>query len=202
MLRKIDKNEKKRAIALAAIPLLAEFGLVKTSVEMIATKANVAKGTVYLYFKTKEEIILEIWNYADELLYSNRQKRFKDCTTATQKLVIYFDYSILEEDYSINTLLKILAMNMSIILNLSHKGLVKNFKLERLKELDDLEKIIKEGVYTKEFKVVDTRLIATLFSNMFKGTIISAISLCKGIEEIREEVHAQKNLLIDMLQQD
>lgn len=202
MLRKIDKNEKKRAIALAAIPLLAEFGLVKTSVEMIATRANVAKGTVYLYFKTKEEIILEIWNYADELLYSNRQKRFKDCTTATQKLVIYFDYSILEEDYSINTLLKILAMNMSIILNLSHKGLVKNFKLERLKELDDLEKIIKEGVYTKEFKVVDTRLIATLFSNMFKGTIISAISLCKGIEEIREEVHAQKNLLIDMLQQD
>jgi len=202
MLRKIDKNEKKRAIALAAIPLLAEFGLVKTSVEMIATRANVAKGTVYLYFKTKEEIILEIWNYADELLYSNRQKRFKDCTTATQKLVVYFDYSILEEDYSINTLLKILAMNMSIILNLSHKGLVKNFKLERLKELDDLEKIIKEGVYTKEFKEVDTRLIATLFSNMFKGTVTSAICLCKGIEEIREEVHTQKNLLIEMLQQD
>ena len=202
MLRKIDKNEKKRAIALAAIPLLAEFGLVKTSVEMIAARANVAKGTVYLYFKTKEEIILEIWNYADELLYSNRQKRFQNCTTATQKLVVYFDYSILEEDYSINTLLKILAMNMSIILNLSHKGLVKNFKLERLKELDDLEKIIKEGVYTKEFKAVDTRLIATLFSNMFKGTIISAICLCKGIEEIREEVHAQKNLLISMLQED
>ena len=144
MLRKIDKNEKKRAIALAAIPLLAEFGLVKTSVEMIAARANVAKGTVYLYFKTKEEIILEIWNYADELLYANRKKRFQNCTTATQKLVVYFDYSILEEDYSINTLLKILAMNMSIILNLSHKGLVKNFKLERLKELDDLEKTFDE----------------------------------------------------------
>ncbi len=38
MLRKAEKNEKKRAIALAAIPLLAELGLAKTSVEAIAKR--------------------------------------------------------------------------------------------------------------------------------------------------------------------
>jgi AcrR family transcriptional regulator len=199
MLRKSEKNEKKRAIALAAIPLLAKFGLIKTSVEAIANEANVAKGTVYLYFKTKEEIILEIWNYTNELLYENRKQRYKTCNSAYEKLVVYFDFSILEENHSIDILLKILAMNMSIILNLSHKGLVKNYKLERLQELEDLEKIIKEGVRTKEFKDVDTLLIATLFANMFKGTLINAICLCKNIEAIREEVHAQKNLLIETL---
>jgi len=202
MLRKVDKNEKKRAIALAAIPLLGEFGLAKTSVEAIALAANVAKGTVYLYFKTKEEIILEIWNYANELLYKNREERYKECNTAYEKLVVYFDYSILEEDQSIDVLLKILAMNMSIILCLSHSGLVKNYKIERLKELEDLEKIIKEGVRSNEFKEVDTQLVATLFANMFKGTLVNAISLCKNIEEIREEVHAQKNLLIATLKKE
>lgn len=202
MLRKVDKNEKKRAIALAAIPLLGEFGLAKTSVESIALAANVAKGTVYLYFKTKEEIILEIWNYANELLYKNREERYKNCSTAYEKLVVYFDYSILEEEQSIDTLLKILAMNMSIILCLSHSGLVKNYKIERLKELEDLEKIIKEGVRSDEFKEVDTQLVATLFANMFKGTLVNAISLCKNIEEIRKEVHAQKNLLIATLKKE
>lgn len=201
MLRKVDKNEKKRAIALAAIPLLAEHGLAKTSVESIAISANVAKGTVYLYFKTKEEIILEIWNYTNELLYKYREERYKSCKTAYEKLVIYFDYSILEEDHSIDILLKILAMNMSIILSLSHKGLVKNYKIERLNELEDLEKIIREGVHSKEFKEVDTLLTATLFANMFKGTVINAICLCKNIKQIREEVHAQKNLLIATLKQ-
>jgi AcrR family transcriptional regulator len=202
MLRKVDKNEKKRAIALAAIPLLAEFGLAKTSVESIALAANVAKGTVYLYFKTKEEIILEIWNYVNELLYKNREKRYKTCKSAYEKLVVYFDYSILEESHSINSLLKILAMNMAIILNLSHSGLVKNYKIERFKELEDLEKIIKDGVRCEEFKEVDTLLVATLFANMFKGTLVNAICLCKNIEQIRKEVHAQKNLLIATLKKE
>jgi len=202
MLRKVDKNEKKRAIALAAIPLLAEFGLAKTSVESIALAANVAKGTVYLYFKTKEEIILEIWNYANELLYKNREKRYKTCNSAYEKLVVYFDYSILEESHSIDSLLKILAMNTAIILNLSHSGLVKNYKIERFKELEDLEKIIKDGVRCEEFKEVDTLLVATLFANMFKGTLVNAICLCKNIEQIRKEVHAQKNLLIATLKKE
>jgi AcrR family transcriptional regulator len=199
MLRKVDKNEKKRAIALAAIPLLAKSGLVKTSVEAIAKEANVAKGTVYLYFKTKEEIILEIWNYVNELMDENRKEKFKSCSSASEKLIVYFDFSILEEKHSIDILLKILAMNMSIILNLSHSGLVKNFKIERLKELEDLERIIKEGVHLNEFKQVDTLLIAKLFANMFKGTLINAICLCKNIHQIREELHAQKDLLISIL---
>ncbi len=199
MLRKKDKNEKKRAIALAAIPLLAKHGLTKTSVEAIAKEANVAKGTVYLYFKTKEEIILEIWNYVTELMDEYRTEKFKDCTTASQKLIVYFDFSILEEKHTIEILLKIFAMNMSIILNLSHSGLVKNFKSERAKEIEELEKIIREGVHSKEFKKVDTFLVAKLFSNMFKGTLISSICLCKNLEQIREELHAQKRLIISIL---
>ncbi len=199
MLRKVDKNEKKRAIALAAIPLLAKSGLEKTSVESIAIEANVAKGTVYLYFKTKVEIILEIWNYVNELMDESRKEKFKACKTASEKIVVYFDFSVLEEKHSIDILLKILAMNMAIILNLSHNGLVKNFKIERLKELNDLEKIIKEGVRSGEFKDIDTQLIAKLFANMFKGTIINSICLSKDITQIREELHAQKDLLISIL---
>ena len=62
-------------------------------------------------------------------------------------------------------------------------GSVKNYKIERFKEIDDLEKIIKEGVRSNEFKEIDTLLVATLFANMFKGTLVNAICLCKNLEQ-------------------
>ena len=196
MLRKVDKNEKKRAIALAAIPLLAESGLAKTSVEAIAKAANVAKGTVYLYFKTKEEIVLEIWNYANELLDKNRIEKFNLDSTASEKLNHYFDFSVLEEDHTMDILLKLLAMNMSTILNFSHAGLVKHFKQERLKETDTLEKILREGVNSGEFNPIDITLTANLFANCFHGTLLNSIAIDKNINEIRAIIHPQIDFLI------
>lgn len=199
MLRKVDKNEKKRAIALAAIPLLAKFGLAKTSVEAIAKEANVAKGTVYLYFKTKEEIVLEIWNYANELLDKNRKENFSKDSTASEKINHYFDFSILEEDHNMDILLKLLAMNMSTILNFSHNGLVKHFKQERIKEIDTLEKILKEGTNSGEFKTIDINLTANLFANSFHGTLLNSIAINKNIDEIRAIIHPQIDFLIDSI---
>jgi len=199
MLRQVDKNEKKRAIALAAIPLLAKLGLTKTSVEAIAKEANVAKGTVYLYFKTKEEIVLEIWNYTNELLDKNRTKKFSTDTTASEKINHYFDYSVLEENHSLNILIKILAINMSTILNFSHEGLVKYFKEEKIKEHYTLEKILREGINSGEFKAVDITTTANLFSNCFHGSILNNIAIDKNIDEIRATIHPQIDFLIDSI---
>ena len=196
MLRKVDKNEKKRTIALAAIPLLAKFGLAKTSVEAIAKEANVAKGTVYLYFKTKEEIILEIWNYANEILDKNRIEKFSIDSTASEKINHYFDYSVLEKNHSMDILLKLLAMNMSTILNFSHKRLVKHFKQERIKETNTLEKILREGVNSGEFKPIDITTTANLFANCFHGAILNSIAINKNITEIRAIIHPQIDFLI------
>jgi len=196
MLRKVDKNEKKRAIALAAIPLLAKYGLAKTSVEAIAKEANVAKGTVYLYFKTKEEIVLEIWNYVNELLDKNRCEKFCKDYTASEKISHYFDFSVLEEDHNMDVLLKLLAMNMSTILNFSHAGLVKHFKQERIKEIDTLEKILREGINSGEFRTIDINLTANLFANSFHGTLLNAIAINKNIDEIRAIIHPQIDFLV------
>ena len=199
MLRQVDKNEKKRSIALAAIPLLAKLGLAKTSVEAIAREANVAKGTVYLYFKTKEEIVLEIWNYVNQLLDKKRTENFKKNLTSSEKMSLYFNFSVLEENHSMDILLKLLAMNMSTILNFSHKELEKHFKQERLKEIDTLEKILREGVSKKEFKPININLIANLFANSFQGTILNAIAIGKNIDEIRALVRPQIDFLVDSI---
>ena len=52
------KDRKKRRILEAATKLFIEQGYRKTSMDEVAREAGVAKGTVYLYFKTKADLLV------------------------------------------------------------------------------------------------------------------------------------------------
>lgn len=49
-------KDKHEAILTAAFSLFGHYGYRRTSIDDIAQAAGIAKGTVYLYFKSKEEI--------------------------------------------------------------------------------------------------------------------------------------------------
>jgi AcrR family transcriptional regulator len=53
-------NEKRAEILFAALSLFGQKGFDRTTVDEIANKANVGKGTVYLYFDNKDQIIMAI----------------------------------------------------------------------------------------------------------------------------------------------
>lgn len=52
-----NKQVKRQALLDAAYDLFLEHGLAKTSISEIASRANVAKGTFYLYFSDKDAIL-------------------------------------------------------------------------------------------------------------------------------------------------
>ena len=52
------KERKKRRILEAATELFIQQGYRKTSIDEVARRAGVAKGTVYLYFKNKTELLV------------------------------------------------------------------------------------------------------------------------------------------------
>lgn len=52
-----QKEEKMQSLLLSARELFLEKGVAKTSVDEIARRANVAKGTFYLYFHDKEDLL-------------------------------------------------------------------------------------------------------------------------------------------------
>ena len=53
-------RETKRRLIGATVGLLAEVGWRRTTVEQIAERAGVAKGTFFVHFKTKEAIVLTL----------------------------------------------------------------------------------------------------------------------------------------------
>jgi AcrR family transcriptional regulator len=59
MPRIVDKEERRRQIALKSIDLFAAQGFEKTPVSQVAEAAGVGKGTIYDYFDSKEELFSE-----------------------------------------------------------------------------------------------------------------------------------------------
>ncbi|HEY0981608.1 MULTISPECIES: TetR/AcrR family transcriptional regulator [unclassified Schlesneria] len=58
--RQRRKEARPQEILAAAVSVFTEKGFAAAQVQEIATRAGVAKGTVYLYYKTKQEIFEEI----------------------------------------------------------------------------------------------------------------------------------------------
>jgi AcrR family transcriptional regulator len=56
----VNRDKKRQEIAQKAIALLARKGFQSTTIQDIADAAGLGKGTIYHYFKTKEEILLVI----------------------------------------------------------------------------------------------------------------------------------------------
>ena len=62
-------EEKRRAILEAAVDVFARSGFAAARISDIAAAAGVGKGTVYLYFSSKEDLLISILQlYVDEAL--------------------------------------------------------------------------------------------------------------------------------------
>lgn len=62
-------NEKKRKILLAAMKLFSKTSFHQTSMQQIANACGMSKGSLYTYFKSKEELLSDIFRYYYQVLH-------------------------------------------------------------------------------------------------------------------------------------
>jgi AcrR family transcriptional regulator len=58
--REVDKHERRRALVAAAFALVDESSYEAVTMTKVAERAGLAKGTLYLYFGTKEDLFLSV----------------------------------------------------------------------------------------------------------------------------------------------
>lgn len=79
-------GDKREAILRAAIQVFAHNGYFNSKVADIASAAGVADGTVYLYFKSKEEILHSIFDRTVEEAISDGRKQLGQISDPREKL--------------------------------------------------------------------------------------------------------------------
>ena len=79
-------SDKREAILRAAIKVFAGKGYFNSKVADIAAEAGIADGTVYLYFKSKDEILHSIFDRAMEEFIAEGRREIADIVDPAEKL--------------------------------------------------------------------------------------------------------------------
>ncbi|MCZ8536224.1 TetR family transcriptional regulator [Paenisporosarcina quisquiliarum] len=164
---KRDKPKFKQIID-AAVVVIAENGYHQAQVSKIAKQAGVADGTIYLYFKNKEDILISVFQEKMGLFVENLKAIISDGSTSSEKLLKMVEnhFRVLATDHhlAIVTQLELRQSNKEIRMKIN----------EVLKEyLMLLDDILIEGLENGEFQ---EELDIRLARHMVFGTIDETIT--------------------------
>ena len=136
-----EKDRSKHdQILQAAIKVFAKKGFFNSKVSEIAREANVADGTIYLYFKNKDDILISLFEEMVNLINQRMEAELSKVEDPLEKLRIFVTQhlSLLKEN-------KHLAEVMQIELRQSSKFMRRYVPVKFLQYLDMIGKIIEEG---------------------------------------------------------
>ncbi len=78
--------EKYYQILEAAVKVFAEQGFFQSTVAQVAKKAGVADGTIYLYFKNKDDILIQFYQYKTQQVFGKFREAVDAADNAESKL--------------------------------------------------------------------------------------------------------------------
>src|SRR6185295_18361551 len=149
-------NGKYDAILRAAIKVFAGSGFFNSKVADVAREAGVADGTVYLYFKNKDDILASIFNhYMDDALEAGRA-RLAELNDPVEKLkrIVHAHLEGLGRDRN-------LAVVFQVELRSSTK-FMEQFSATKVTEyLELIREVVEEGQRNGAFrKGLNTKVVA------------------------------------------
>jgi TetR/AcrR family transcriptional regulator, fatty acid metabolism regulator protein len=160
----LKRNKPKyKQIIDAAVIAIAENGYHQAQVSKIAKQAGVADGTIYLYFKNKEDILISVFEEKMSLFVENLRAIIKEDQSAKEKLekMIENHLTVLANDRHLATVTQLELRQSNKEIRLKINAVLKEY-------LTLLDQIIIEGIESGEF---DPELDLRITRQMVFGTI-------------------------------
>ncbi len=159
------KVEVKEAILKAAVKNFGKYGYANTKMDDIAKTADVSKGTLYLYFPSKEEMFQSVCKQTQQILIEERSGLFRDKKRLESDLGEFYDnyYLALKENQS---------FRIGALAEAVHNPKLKRILHQNSKEFVDLvteilKQMRREGGFFQ--KKVDLRSLAAGMCALYDG---------------------------------
>ncbi|WP_157130781.1 TetR/AcrR family transcriptional regulator [Halobacillus mangrovi] len=164
----MKKNKPKyKQIIEAAVEVIAENGYHSSQVSKIAKKAGVADGTIYLYFKNKEDILVSLFQEKMGQFIEKIEQETTSRQTAEEKLLTLIEthFTQLAADHH-------LAIVTQLELRQSNKELRQKINEVLKRYLNVIDHIVDEGVEEKLFRSgMDRRLVRQMIFGTMDETV-------------------------------
>ncbi len=156
-------NEKSRKIIAAATKIFAKNGFYKAKISEIAQEAGIADGTIYIYFKHKDDILIALFEEKMKEVLDNMKKQISLESDPFAKIerFAYFHLKLIEDN-------KDMAEIIQVELRQSSK-FMKNYQNKKFAQyLDLIGDIIQEG---KEKGLISEDIIPGIAKRAFFGAL-------------------------------
>lgn len=151
----VKREGKRERIFAAALRIFSQRGFETATVEEIAREANVGKGTIYLHFRSKEELLHYLMDEGSEMLLKQIQDRIKGLSDPLARLKAaisaQIDFFTKQEDY-----LRFLVREVWGYRDL----FLEEVKKIRNTQVRLLEEIIQEGIHKGVFRTNNPEIAA------------------------------------------
>jgi len=192
----VDKQQKKRDIALATKELILQNGISHITISQIAKAAGIGKGTVYEYFKNKDEIVFELVEILMQEHNKQKELELSKLTSTREKVKSFFSFFYIDEDQELREIYKQFTV---IALSTTHEDIL-NFQTECYILYEKwMEEIIQEGIKNKELKPEVKELIMGIFA-FAQGAFIMSVTT-NAIKDLQQKIDAQIDILFDLMEE-
>jgi len=188
-------SEKSQIILEAAARLMQHKSFKDLSMDDLAQEAGVAKGTLYLYFRSKGDIYLSLlMKGVSGLANLINEVKINIKDSARQMIETILDTSLkLMKDSPFFGNIPILALPGSTPEEIE-EGLKRDFfpKLEDVKRV--LTTIFKQGIKKREFRKLDPQRLAGVFLHLLEYCFVHSLLLAEHPTDPEAEIPFVKDL--------
>jgi AcrR family transcriptional regulator len=168
----IDKKEKKTKILEASIRVFAKKGLSNTKMADIAEAADIGKGTIYEYFRSKNEILEASFQHFLEGVEKIFSSKLVGVSNPLEKLSSYILAwaDVLESEYMdyVEIILDFWAEGIRTKGKFATADLPQYYSESRKL----IQSILDECIKKKKIRSVDTEIVASIILGCLDGLII------------------------------
>jgi AcrR family transcriptional regulator len=189
-------DERKNQIINAAEDVFTQKGFNEARMDDIAEETGLSKGTLYLYFKSKDDLIIAIL----DRMFQREFKQFEslNSTEVSATDAIWKITDLLTKDIlSFQRLIPIVYQFLALAFRNKYvqKALKKYINLY----IDMLVPIIQHGIDSGEFRKVDVREVAIAMGAMIEGTLLLWV-YDKSLVEPNYHIRSGMKLLLEGVQ--
>lgn len=182
-LKKHDEQTKRKKILDSAIKVLRRKEYHSCPVDEIAKGAGIAKGTVYLYFKTKEELYFSVFFALLDKVNKMTEDIQKQETSATKQLRLLLDkMSNFSDTY--RQLFNSLRQELGPAKGELHTELHMRF----YKLTQSVSTIVEKGIMSGELKKYPSMLVSSVFISLASVVAHQKVMQAFGHSEISQDM--------------
>ncbi len=196
-----EYEARRQDILSAAESLFSKNGFFKTSMAEIATASQFAMGTVYRFFKSKEEIYISIVEDKVEELVGLLDEKVGRAKTASDKINVFIQVKLGYADRN-RDFFRIYVSEWS-----GFEWTVKSAFGERvwklyIAQVDMVTDLIRQGIRRKEFRKIDPKDAAFALHGMLNSTMYVGILQAKPSGSLVDKYELISALFLSGIEKD